>query len=123
MADQMIELAYRNLLNVFGERDSQRRLKVIMETFHENVKFYDPNEVVTGWDALNKKAQEILDEAPGFTFRTAGDVKVSHDLAVLAWQFGPEGKDPVVRGLDVSIVENGRIGVLYTMIDQGPGPT
>ncbi|MEW2511165.1 nuclear transport factor 2 family protein [Streptomyces sp. NPDC046870] len=120
MTEKMKELAYRNLLEVFGQRDSEARMEAIRETYDENIKFYDPDEVVTGWDALNEKAQKILAESPGFVFKTAGDVQVSHNLAVLAWQFGPEGEEPVVRGLDISIVENGRIAILHTLIDTQP---
>jgi len=115
--ERMSELAHRNLLGVFGERDPQARAAAIDEIYAEQVTFADPEEVVAGREALNRKAQRLLDEAPGFGFTPAGPVRVANNLAMLAWQFGPEGAPPVVSGVDVSIIEDGRIVALYTLLD------
>ncbi|SNY38359.1 nuclear transport factor 2 family protein [Paractinoplanes atraurantiacus] len=117
MADLKIELARRNLLEVFGERDPEKRAKVIRETYAEDVTFADPDEVVVGWDSLDRKAQGLLDKAPGFVFAPVGEVRVVQDLTMLAWQFGPEDASPVVSGVDICIVADGRIKSLYTVLD------
>jgi ABC-type hemin transport system substrate-binding protein len=119
--DDNVVLAHRNLLEVFGERDAGTRAKVIREIYAEDVEFADPDGVVVGWDSLDRKAQGLLDEAPGFVFTPAGAVRVVQDLTLLAWHFGPEGAPPVASGTDISIVENGRIRRLYTMLDT-PAP-
>jgi ABC-type hemin transport system substrate-binding protein len=115
--EQITGLAHRNLLGVFGERDPQARAKAIDEVYAEGVTFADPDEVVVGREALNRKAQRLLDDAPGFGFTPAGPVRIANNLAMLAWQFGPAGAPPVVSGVDVSIVEEGRIVALYTLLD------
>ncbi|GAA2509265.1 nuclear transport factor 2 family protein [Winogradskya humida] len=112
----LTELARRNLLDVFGERDPEARAAAINEVFAENVTFTDPEEAVVGRAALNEKAQRLLDSAPGFVFSAAGEVRVAGNLALLAWNFGPEGQPPVASGTDVSIVEDGRITALYTIL-------
>ncbi|XVV15476.1 nuclear transport factor 2 family protein [Actinoplanes sp. CA-131856] len=117
MPDLKIELAYRNLLEVFGQRDPEKRAKAIRETYAEDVTFADPDGVVTGWDNLDRKAQDLLDKAPGFVFAPVGEVRVVQDLTMLAWQFGPEGAAPVVSGVDICIVADGRIRKLYTSLD------
>ncbi|MFF5075978.1 nuclear transport factor 2 family protein [Actinoplanes sp. NPDC000266] len=117
MSEAKIELARRNLLEVFGERDPEKRAAAIRETYAEDVTFADPDEVVVGWDALGRKAQGLLDKAPGFVFAPVGDVRVVQDLTMLAWQFGPEGAAPVVSGVDICIVEGGLIKSLYTVLD------
>ncbi|MEU8821639.1 nuclear transport factor 2 family protein [Actinoplanes sp. NPDC048796] len=117
MADQRIELAFRNLLEVFGERDPEKRATAIREIYAEDVTFADPDEVVVGWDALDRKAQGLLDKAPGFVFAAVGEVRVVQDLTMLAWQFGPEGAAPAVSGVDICLVADGRITSLYTMLD------
>lgn len=120
MTDHHIELAHRNLLGVFAERDPEKRLKTIQETYAEDVTFADPDEVVVGWDNLNRKAQGLLDGAPGFVFTPVGEVQVVQNLTMLSWRFGPEGAPPVVGGTDISIVEDGRIKHLYTAINPAP---
>jgi hypothetical protein len=110
------ELMEANLLRVFNERDDERRAKAIAETYAPDVTFADPEGVVTGRENLDAKAKGLLAESPGFVFSAAGPVLVNHDLGHLAWALGPEGEPPVVRGIDVALVENGVIKKLYTML-------
>lgn len=114
MAD-IAELMHANLFEVFGERDPQRRRAAIERTYHPDVVFVDPDEIVTGHDALDDKVDKILGEAPEFTFALDGPLYVNHDLAYLAWTFGPEGA-PVVRGFDVAFVRDGLIAKMYTIL-------
>ncbi|NAZ76665.1 nuclear transport factor 2 family protein [Kineococcus sp. T13] len=107
---------HANLLEVFAERDPERRRAAIERTYVPEVTFADPEETVVGRQALDEKAQRLLDESPGFVFSPGGPVQVVQDLGYLAWRFGPEGGEPVVRGADVALVEGGLITAVYTML-------
>ncbi|WP_035866522.1 nuclear transport factor 2 family protein [Cryptosporangium arvum] len=110
------ELMSANLLEVFNERDGERRRAAIRRTYAPDVQFSDPDEIVVGHDALDAKAQNILDRAPGFVFTPAGAVYVNHDLGYLTWNFGPAGQPPVVRGVDIALVRDGLIRSVYTLL-------
>ncbi|MFG1925071.1 nuclear transport factor 2 family protein [Cryptosporangium sp. NPDC048952] len=110
------ELMTANLLEVFNERDGERRREAIRRTYASDVKFADPDEIVVGHDALDAKAQGILDGAPGFVFTPAGTTYVNNDLGYLTWNFGPEGAPPVVRGVDIALVRDGVIASVYTLL-------
>jgi hypothetical protein len=110
------DLMKANLLEVFGERDGDRRREAIARTYSPEVTFSDPEEVVVGHDALDAKAQKILDGAPGFVFSPGGPIYVNQDLGYLTWNFGPEGADPVVRGVDIALVRDGLIASVYTLL-------
>lgn len=110
------ELMRATLLEVFDERDGERRRAAIARTYAPDVRFSDPDEVVVGHAALDAKAQGILDGAPDFVFSPAGKVHVSDDLGYLAWNFGPEGQPPAVRGVDVAHVRDGLITSIYTLL-------
>ena len=114
------DLMHANLLEVFGERDRERRRAVIARTYAEDVLFYDPEGVVAGHEALDAKVQTLLDGAPGFVFRPDGPVRESHDLGLLAWEFGPEGQPPVVTGIDVVLVRDARIASVHTIVTATP---
>ena len=116
--DPIAALALRTVLDVFNERDPQARAVAIRETYAEQVTFADAEEVVVGHDAVAGKVQRLLDEAPGFVFSPAGPVRVVQDLAYLSWHFGPPGGPPAVSGADVSLVADGRITAIYTILDQ-----
>ncbi|GAB3683593.1 nuclear transport factor 2 family protein [Angustibacter aerolatus] len=110
------ELMRATLLEVFGERDDARRRAAVERVYAPDVVFSDPDEVVTGHDALDAKAKRLLDDAPGFVFRAEGPALVNHELGHQSWAFGPPDGDPVVRGVDVALVADGRITRLYTML-------
>src|SRR5689334_1241798 len=116
MSDPVVDLMHANLLEVFAERDPERRWAAIERTYTDDVVFLDPDEVVQGRPALTEKAQRILDDAPGLVFAPAGPVHANHDLAYQAWTFGPDGAAPVVTGTDVALVRDGRISRIYTFL-------
>jgi len=115
------QLMERNVLEVFGERDSERRKSVINELYTENCTFFEADDQIVGRDALNAKVEQILKEAPGFVFRLAGPAEVNHDLGRARWHFGPNGAAPVVMGMDVAVFKEGRICSLYAFIDKATG--
>ena len=111
-------LMERNLLEVFGQRDSARRAAVIAELYTADCRFFEAEEQVTGREALNVKVGNILKDAPGFVFRAAAPAQVNHDLGRLRWQFGPAGAPPVVTGTDIAVFAHGRIRALYAFLDE-----
>ena len=109
------ELLYMNR-EVFSERDPEERRAAIERTYAEDVRFIDPQGEIVGQRALNDRAQKILDDAPGdFVLEEDGLAYVSPDTAAQAWRFGPPGS-PVVRGIDILTVSDGRVSVLRTLI-------
>jgi hypothetical protein len=118
-SDALGRLMEKNLLEVFGQRDSERRKVAIREVYTEDCTFFEIDERVVGRDAL-KKVENLLQGAPGFVFRALGPAQVNHDHGRLRWQFGPPGAAPVVTGMDVAIFERGRIKALYTFLDDPP---
>lgn len=70
-----------------------------------------------GHEELNERAQEVLDSTPDFVFNAAGPVHVLRDLGQLAFNYGLPAQPPAVTGYDVALVRDGRIAVLYTLIN------
>jgi hypothetical protein len=113
------ELMLINLFAVFNERDTERRLKAIAANYTEDVIWTDPERTFHGRDALNVRAQELLDQLPDFVFTAAGPVRVLRDLGHLAFNHGVPEQPPTISGYDVALVRDGRIAVLYTLVDAG----
>jgi len=118
MTDTLGHLMEKNLLEVFGQRDSTRRKVAITGIYTADCTFFESEERIVGYDALNAKVERILQDAPGFVFRAAGPAQVNHDLGRLHWSFGPIGASPVVTGMDIAVFEHGRIRALYTFLDK-----
>ncbi len=120
MSTTIGDLMHANLLEVFNERDPDRRRAAIARTYTDDVAFHDAEGVITGPSAMNDKVQHLLDDAPGFVFRPEGPLREVDDLGMQAWGFGPEGQPPVVAGIDVALVHDGRITSVHTVLTSTP---
>jgi hypothetical protein len=115
--EQAEQLAKQNLLGIFNERDTNKRLIQMQATYDQNIAFFDPDKLIKGFDTINNFISQLLDNNPEFTFRPRGNVWVNCDLVMLEWEFGPTGKAAPVRGNDVMFVNgDGKIAKMYTMI-------
>ena len=113
------ELMLVNLFAVFNERDAERRAKAIAANYTEDVIWSDPEATTHGHEAMNERAQALLDGMPDFVFTAAGPIQVTSDVGHLAFNLGVPEQPPAVSGFDVAQVRNGRIAVLYTLVEAG----
>jgi hypothetical protein len=111
------ELLLLNLFVVFSERDPDRRRKAIVANYTEDVVWSDSEATTHGHEEMNERAQTVLDSTPDFVFNAAGPVHVLRDLGQLAFNYGLPEQPPAVTGYDVALVRDGRIAVLYTLIN------
>ena len=116
------ELLLENLFAVFNVRDSDRRLEAIARNYTDDVAWTDPDGTTRGHEAMNEKARTLLDGLPGFVFSAAGQVHISGDIGVLAFNMGPPEQTPAVSGFDVAVVRDGRIAVLHTLVTRNERP-
>src|SRR3954451_252292 len=111
-------LMERNVSEVFGEPDPGRRRRAIAELYAEDCAFYDADGESIGQAAVSDRDGRILDESPpGFVFSLVPPAEVTHAPGRLRWQAGPAGAPPVLSGMDVAILANGKIRSVYTFIE------
>jgi len=110
------ELMLENLFSVFNVRDPQRRAEAIARNYTEDVTWADPDGTTEGREALNDRAQKLLDRLPDFVFTVAGPAYVSGDLGLLAFHMGVPEQPPAVSGIDVALVRDGQIAELHTLL-------
>jgi hypothetical protein len=68
-----------------------------------------------GGGAVSQK--KLIDRTPDFAFTAAGPVHVLRDLGYLAFTYGVPQQPPASTGYDVAQVRDGRIAVLYTLLN------
>ena len=111
------ELLERMLQSVFNEPAEQRRATAIALLFTDDIVFTDAETTVTGRTELAARVTALLAQGPGFTFSPAGPFRGVAGLGLRPWGLGPPGAEPVLGGLDVIEVVDGRIAKLWTMLD------
>lgn len=116
-AARIRDLLDRNLQEVFGEGDEQRRRAAIAELWATDGVLYVPPGVVTGHDAINRFAGDLRATHPHYVYTPHGKPQVLHDAGRLAWGSGPRGAAPEYTGWDVITVRDGKITALYVFLD------
>ncbi len=113
------ELLDRNLQEVFGEGDAQRRCAAIEEMWAEDAVLYVPPGIVKGREAIDKFAGDLRATHPHYVYTPHGAPQVLHNAGRIAWGSGPRDEPPEYTGWDVIIVRDGRIAALYVFLDEG----
>ena len=106
---------------ILNEHDAARRRALIADTFTEDATFVDPlmqSDSHDGFDALMAGVQL---QFPDFRVRLKGDVDSHHDVLRFTWEYGPEGTDAIVAGVDYAVLsEDGRFKSVTGFIDLMP---
>ena len=117
MDESLVALVRANLHEVFGESDPEARLAAARRIYADDVAFVDDEETVVGVDALVAKAARLLGGLPpGAGFGEDGPLYAGAGHAALGWRIGPPDGEPVLRGVDVVTVVDGRITELLTLL-------
>jgi hypothetical protein len=115
--EQITELLYRNLQEVFGEGDAARRRAAIEELYNDDCALYVPDGVFVGHDALDNFAGELRATHPHFVYAPHGEAQALHNGGILAWGSGPKGELAEYTGLDVVVVRESKIAALYVFLN------
>jgi hypothetical protein len=123
MTSGVADLMRRNLLDVFNERNPDRRTSAIAEIYADDVVWHEPDRLIRGRKALARRAVELQAETPGWVFRPAGPISVNDDLGHLGFHFGPADQPPAVIGMDIARCNHGVIVELYTLVTESRQPS
>jgi hypothetical protein len=123
MSTKIEELMTANLMEVFNERDPQRRRAAIDRTYSHDVSWTDDEEVSVGRDRLESRARALQEgQLAGVSFVAAGPVYQTQGFGYLAWNVVAPGSDaPIVSGFDAALISDDRISELFTVITKTPG--
>ena len=121
MTQTVDQLMHGNLLEVFNERDPDRRRAAVARIYAPDVRWTDDEGVCVGHDALDAKAAELQGKLGPLQFVTAGPVHQTIGFGYLAWHLvGTDVNTPQVSGFDVAIIRDDVIAELYTVLTAGP---
>jgi hypothetical protein len=117
---QHIDLADRNLHDVFGENDPARRRAAVDEIFNEDCVFYEPKGIHRGRDEIDRVAGAIKATHPDFRYQPIAAPEELGDGGRIRWVSGRPGEAPAYAGTDFIIARDGRIAAVYLFFDTLP---
>jgi hypothetical protein len=119
MSYSIATLLLRNLHDVFGENDPERRHAAVDEIYNEDVVFYDPSKgVYRGRDAIARIAGVIKATHPDFSYQPIAEAEEVGDGGRVQWVSGRHGEAPAYAGTDFIVARDGRIAAIYLFFDR-----
>ena len=114
-------LLTRNLHDVFGENDPQRRRAAIDEIYTEDIVFYEPGKnAYHGRDEIDRIAGAIRSTHPESVYQVIAEPEERGDAGRIQWVGGRPGDPPAYAGTDLIIARDGRIAAIYLFFDKLP---
>ncbi|KAK6331199.1 hypothetical protein TWF696_003264 [Orbilia brochopaga] len=124
--EQAIAIAQENLYKVFGALSHEERLQSLARLWHPNGIFIDPLDVASTHEDISNIIGKLQVGKEDWVFSELAPVDVAAPagteivVARLKWGYGKPEEKPVVTGLDVVSVKEGKIERLYTFLDTTP---
>jgi hypothetical protein len=118
MPNSISTLLTRNLRDIFGESDPERRRAAIEELFTEDCVFYEPKGVYHGRDEIDRIAGAIKATHPDFQYQPSSEPEELGNGGRIQWVSGRPAEAAAYRGTDFIMVRDGRIAALYLFFDK-----
>jgi catechol 2,3-dioxygenase-like lactoylglutathione lyase family enzyme len=106
-------------VKVWNDTNEQSRLVKLKEIYQEHVAFYDHESVVNGLENLNARITKLQQKNVGFKFSL---IKIDNtdNMVRYFWNYGPASNPKLIAGMDLIILENGKIRSLTVFLDRLP---
>jgi hypothetical protein len=109
-----------SLLVIWNDRDAAKRLAAMKEVYAADMVFYESNEgpAITGYQPINDLIAKLQAQwPPEFRFELNRPSQVNHQVQHISWTLGIPGQPPVATGMDIAIIEDGKIKSLHLFLD------
>jgi hypothetical protein len=115
MSYSISTLLTRNLHDVFGESNPERRRAAIEEIFTEDCVFHEPNGVYHGREEIDRVAGKIKATHPDFRYHVLAEPEELGNGGRVRWVSGRPSEMPAYAGTDFIIARDGRIAAVYLL--------
>jgi len=109
-----------SLLLIWNDRDAASRLAAMEQVYAMDIVFYESNvgAAITGYQAINDLIATLqVQWPPQFRFELNRPAQVNHRVQHISWTLGIPGQTPVATGMDVALIEDGKIKSLHLFLD------
>ena len=120
MSNIIETMLLRNLQEVFGEGDPDRRRSAIGHLYTEDCVVNLPIGQFHGHDALDRISGELRASHPSYVYIPHSAPEAVQDGGRIHWGSGPAGEPPRYTGIDIIIARDGKISALYVFLNSPP---
>lgn len=125
MMNNTEKLLEDSLLVIWNDRSSEKRKKSMEEIYAPDIAFYESDDgpAIIGFDAIDTLITNLQSQwPPEFVFQLTAAPRINHQVQHIQWRLGVPGQPPAATGMDIAIIQNGRIKSLHLLLDSATQP-
>jgi len=115
------KLLEESLLVIWNDRNAKSRSAAMTNIYAQDIHFYesDDREPIVGHEAINNLISVLQAQWPiDFKFSLSQSSVKNHAVQHIAWTLGAPGAEPVASGMDIAVIDDGKIKSLYLFLDK-----
>ena len=106
-------------IHIWNNTDADDRLVDMGEIYTDNVVFFDHEGSVSGKTALNERITQLQYKFEGLKF-SLDKIDSSYNVVRYYWNYGLSSNPQLISGMDLIILEQGKIRSLNVFVDHLP---
>lgn len=104
-------------LLIWNEKEGDARLRDLPSVYSPEVDMLAPGFSFHGFEQMSGFIETLHKQHPGYIFRHKKAIQNHHNIARMFWQFGTPSNPDAISGMDLFVIENGRVQTLYVFLD------
>ncbi|WP_431241447.1 hypothetical protein ACQ9BO_15285 [Flavobacterium sp. P21] len=101
---------------IWNGTDQKKRFADMNDIYSSSIEMVDSHFIAVGNDEINKFIVDLQQKNPSFKF-TVKSVEINNNIIRVYWKNGPKSKPAAVTGMDLFVIENGKVQKLYVFVD------
>jgi catechol 2,3-dioxygenase-like lactoylglutathione lyase family enzyme len=105
-------------LALWNERDASKRKLIMEQIYAPDIEMVDSHFIAVGYGEISRFVASLHEKFPDSVFSHAGPVSAHHNIARMFWQLSNQAKTNTGTGMDMFVIENGKVQKLYVFVDE-----
>lgn len=118
MSNEAIKSLVEQHLALWNEHNPAKRKQIMQAIYSPNLEMVDRHFVANGYEQVDSFIQDLQKKSPDFRFSHAKPIDIHHNVARLFWQVGSKSKPDAVTGMDLFVIENGKVVKMYVFVNE-----
>ena len=106
-------------LAIWNQQDASKRKVTIQKVYAPNLLVVDRHFVGQGPSRIDDFITDLQQQNPKSVFSSARPIETHHNVIRFYWQLGTATQPNAVTGMDLLVIENGKIQQRYVFVDEG----
>lgn len=118
LSSEAIKSLVEQHLTLWNEHDPAKRKQIMQAIYAPDLEMVDRHFIANGYEQVDGFIQDLQKKSPDFRFTHAKPIDTHHNVARLFWQVGSKAKPDAVTGMDLFVIENGKVVKMYVFVNE-----